>query len=143
MLFLSILLSIAIMVVAVTNGDVDQLSLHPSAPLTSDEIRASAELIRGRYPTGTKLLFKQVTLHEPAKEQLAPFLDAEIVGRPCEPIDRRSFITYYIRNTVGLFPFRRLERWLAVADQRTGQIPRGSPQSGDSANRASCPPRAA
>ena len=83
--------------------DAGHPTTHPLAPLTSEEIRQSATLIRALYPAETKFIFKRVTLHEPAKELLAPYLDAEFSGQPRKSIDRRSFINYYIRNTVSYY----------------------------------------
>ena len=94
--------TIMVTVPVLTNGShpAKHARLHPTAPISSEEIRSAAHLIRTLYPERTKLLFKQITLHEPAKEQLAPYLDAELDGRAPKSIDRRVFVNYYIRNTV-------------------------------------------
>ena len=81
-------------------GTSTQALTHPLAPLTTAEIRTSRDLIKSLYPTSTSLLYKQITLQEPEKAELAPYLDAEYHGKPTGTIDRRSFVTYYIRNTV-------------------------------------------
>ncbi|MCJ1388004.1 hypothetical protein MMC18_000848 [Xylographa bjoerkii] len=82
-----------------TVGVAKQLSVHPLSPLTSSEISAAAGFINGLYPAKTDLLFKAITLEEPAKAQLAPYLDAEHEGRSVGRIDRKAFVNYYIRNT--------------------------------------------
>ena len=41
-------------------------------------------------------------LKEPEKALLAPYLDAERMGERFPKIERRAFVTYYIRNTVSL-----------------------------------------
>ena len=82
-------------------GAAKQAQIHPLSPLTSSEISASAGFIKGLYPPKTDLLFKTITLEEPAKALVAPYLDAEHVGRAAGRIDRKAFINYYIRNTVG------------------------------------------
>lgn len=74
---------------------------HPLGPLTATEITKSSKLIRALWPSNTKLHFKAVTLQEPAKAQLVPYLEAERLGKRPTPISRRSFVVYYIRNTVG------------------------------------------
>jgi primary-amine oxidase len=84
-----------------------EISCHPLAPLTATEIEISRDAIKAIYPTNVNLLFKQITLREPAKAVLAPYLDAEARGWPVNPIDRRSFITYYIRNTVCCRPWSK------------------------------------
>lgn len=82
------------------NGTSTQYPIHPLGPLSAEEISRSANLIRGAWPEGTKFQFKVITLSEPAKVQLIPYLDAEKKGQATSPIDRRSFVGYYIRNTV-------------------------------------------
>lgn len=79
---------------------------HPLGPLTASEISQSTDLIRAQWPEDTKFQFKVVTLLEPPKTELAPYLQAERAGRPVKPIDRKSQVVYYLRNTVsqlGLF----------------------------------------
>ncbi|KAJ2899929.1 putative copper amine oxidase 1 protein [Zalerion maritima] len=75
---------------------------HPLGPLTADEIYRSSSLIRNAWPEGTGFTFKVVTLHEPAKSRLSPYLEAERVGKLPGHIDRRSFVVYYIKNTEKL-----------------------------------------
>jgi len=74
---------------------------HPLGPLTAAEISQSSDLIRAQWPEGTKFQFKVVTLLEPPKTELAPFLQAERAGRPVKPIERKSQVVYYLRNTVS------------------------------------------
>jgi len=73
---------------------------HPLAPLTASEITESTKLITASWPEGTNLQFKAITLQEPKKEEVEPYLAAERAGSQPEKIERRSFIIYYIRNTV-------------------------------------------
>lgn len=75
---------------------------HPLGPLTASEISQSSDLIRAQWPEGTKFQFKVVTLLEPPKTELAPYLQAERAGRPVKPIDRKSQVVYYLRNTVSI-----------------------------------------
>lgn len=74
---------------------------HPLGPLTPDEITESARLIKGLWPSNTSIQFKSITLQEPDKAKLVPFLAAEHAGRPTPTIERQSFVLYYIRNTVS------------------------------------------
>lgn len=76
---------------------------HPLGPLTASEISQSSDLIRAQWPEGTKFQFKVVTLLEPPKTELAPYLQAERAGQPVKPIDRKSQVVYYLRNTVSIF----------------------------------------
>lgn len=73
---------------------------HPLGPLTAFEITESSRLIKSLWPADTKLQFKSITLQEPSKAELSPYLVAEHSGKSTPTIDRRSFVVYYIRNTV-------------------------------------------
>lgn len=74
---------------------------HPLGPLTATEIRQSSSLIKALWPSSTNIQFKAITLQEPNKAELVPFLDAEHAGKQTPTIDRRSFVNYYLRNTVS------------------------------------------
>ena len=87
--------------VAPTVGAVKQVAADPRSPLTASEITTSAKFIRGLYPSGADLHFKAITLQEPEKAQLAPYLDAEHNGQTTGHIDRKAFVNYIIRNTVS------------------------------------------
>jgi primary-amine oxidase len=76
---------------------------HPLGPLTANEISESAALIKGLWPSNTNIQFKSITLQEPNKADLVPFLEAEHAGQQTQAVERRSFVVYYIRNTVS-FP---------------------------------------
>ncbi len=78
-----------------------QVASHPLSPLTASEITASAELIKGLYPYQTKFQFKAITLEEPEKAHLVPYLEAEHNGKRVPRIARKAFVCYYIRNTVS------------------------------------------
>ncbi|KAJ5033560.1 uncharacterized protein L3040_008672 [Drepanopeziza brunnea f. sp. 'multigermtubi'] len=72
---------------------------HPLGPLTAGEIKESAKIIRSLWPAGTDIQFKSITLQEPEKAKLVPFLAAEHAGKPTPTIERRAFVVYYLRNT--------------------------------------------
>ncbi len=74
---------------------------HPLGPLSSREISRSSALIRGAWPLGTLFQFKVITLLEPAKAELMPYLVAERKGIAPKDINRRAFVVYYLKNTVG------------------------------------------
>ncbi len=76
-------------------------SQHPFTPLTSSEIASAAELVKKLYPDNVDLHFKTITLEEPKKADVIPFLVAEHEGRNPDPLPRKAFVTYYIRNTVS------------------------------------------
>lgn len=74
---------------------------HPLCPLTATEISTTADLLRSVWPSNIDLRFKVITLDEPAKKQMIPYLEAEHSGAPFPQIPRKSFVSYYIRNTVS------------------------------------------
>ena len=96
---------------------------HPLSPLTSSEISNAAKLVQNLYPAGTKLQYKAITLNEPAKAQLIPYLDAEQNGGRTPNIERTAFVAYYIRNTVGSFGWRLFLK-PTLSNRWSGQIPR-------------------
>lgn len=73
---------------------------HPLGPLTASEISESSRLIKALWPSNTNLQFKVITLQEPSKTELVPFLAAEHAGKSTPTVERKSFVVYYIRNTV-------------------------------------------
>lgn len=77
-----------------------QLKPHPLAPLTANEITIAAGLVQRLWPNGTDLHYKAVTLEEPPKAQVLPYLEAEHGRGPLPPIQRKAFVNYYLRNTV-------------------------------------------
>jgi Cu2+-containing amine oxidase len=85
-------------------GSKKVVAQHPIGPLTASEISQSASLIKSVWPSGTNIQFKVITLQEPKKSELAPFLAAERAGASATSVDRRCFVAYYIRNTVSILP---------------------------------------
>lgn len=86
-----------------TVSDKTMPTSHPLGPLTKAEITQSSDLIRAQWPEGTKFQFKVVTLLEPLKADLVPYLEAEKAGQTPKPVDRTSQVVYYLRNTVSSF----------------------------------------
>lgn len=80
------------------------LPSHPLGPVTKAEISQSSALIRAQWPAGTLFQFKIITLLEPPKAQLVPWLDAVKAGKKPSPLDRKSTVIYYLRNTVSQNP---------------------------------------
>lgn len=75
---------------------------HPLAPLSAQEIQAASSLIYNQWPENTDLQFKVITLNEPAKVEMIPYLEAEFQGQRLPSIDRRVMVAYYIRKTVSI-----------------------------------------
>lgn len=74
---------------------------HPLGPITAAEIKQSAALIKTLWPAEQALYFKAITLLEPAKAGLLPYLKAERAGQSVPSLERRAFVLYYFRATVG------------------------------------------
>lgn len=74
---------------------------HALEPIHAEEITAAADVVRSVWPAHTDLHFKVITLLEPPKSEVIPFLEAEHAGRPLPQVARKAFINYYLRNTVG------------------------------------------
>ena len=82
--------------------ELSQLALHhPLSPLDPSEITKCSQLISAAWPQNTELSFKTITLLEPPKRILVPYLEKEHNGLPREAIERKAFVTYYLRNTVS------------------------------------------
>lgn len=76
---------------------------HPFAPLSGAEIINAATIIRKSWPQDTDLQFRVITLREPDKSTVIPFLDAENKGESYStPLARKAFVVYYLRNTSKL-----------------------------------------
>ncbi len=73
---------------------------HPLASLSGAEITTSSTLVKQLYPSEVDLYFKAITLQEPAKKDVVPYLNLEHQGHQPTSLARRSFVWYYLRNTV-------------------------------------------
>ncbi|KAK6330431.1 hypothetical protein TWF696_003527 [Orbilia brochopaga] len=74
--------------------------LHPFSPLTEEEIRHAAALLRKEHPD-VDLQFKCITLREPEKEVMKRWLREPDSSKP--KIDRKAFVVFYYRRTPNLF----------------------------------------
>ena len=73
---------------------------HPLSSLTASEIKTAARLVKALFPGRTDWQFKAITLEEPPKAALIPFLEAEHGAKPLPTIEREAFVAYYLRTTV-------------------------------------------
>jgi primary-amine oxidase len=102
-----------------------QLIAHPLAPIDATEIKQAVSFVRSQWPADTDLHFKCITLQEPAKKEVVPYLEAEVSGGALPQIDRRVLVTYYIRRTVSHYLDLRTNSPLTYSLE---QIPRGCRQ---------------
>lgn len=77
-----------------------QEDVHPLAPITPEEIQQAVALVKAQWPEKTDLHFKAITLQEPAKAEVVPYIEAEFHGDSLPLIERRVFVSYYLRQTV-------------------------------------------
>lgn len=94
---------------------------HPLAPVTANEITHASQLIRRLWPANTSLQFKAVTLEEPPKTLVLPYLEAEHTGRPLPSIDRKVFVNYYLQNTVNKDRFQ-VANVVLIQNRRTSSM---------------------
>jgi primary-amine oxidase len=79
-----------------------QAGSHPLAPINAEEIQQAASLVKAVWPKETDIHFKALTLEEPPKAELVPYLEAEFHGQNLPQIQRKVFAAYYLRNTVSV-----------------------------------------
>ncbi|KAK3984250.1 putative copper amine oxidase [Cladorrhinum sp. PSN332] len=75
---------------------------HPLGPLSPGEITESSDLVKAVWPENVELYFKVVTLREPTKKELVPYLIKERAGAATPVIDRRAFVVYSLKGTHNL-----------------------------------------
>ena len=95
-------LSLASHEVSVTLKMSTSIPKHPLDPLTADEILKVSALLKAHSPKQS-LHFKIITIIEPPKTQLRPFLKAERNGAIKENLTRKASSLYYHRGTADLF----------------------------------------
>lgn len=76
--------------------------LHPLAPISAEEVQNAVALVKAQWPTNTDLHFKAITLEEPAKAEVVPYIEAEFHGYNLPHINRRIFVSYYLKQTVRM-----------------------------------------
>ncbi|KJX98042.1 copper amine oxidase like protein [Zymoseptoria brevis] len=76
-----------------------QSAIHPLAPINAQEMQQAASLVRDLWPKETDIHFKSLTLEEPPKVDLVPYLEAEFNGQALPQLPRKVFAAYYLRNT--------------------------------------------
>ncbi|KAF9891705.1 hypothetical protein FE257_003717 [Aspergillus nanangensis] len=72
-------------------------TIHPLDPLKPYEITQAATIVKNHFP-GAKLIFRVITLSEPPKKELIPFLQAEKLGKRHPVLPRVAQIQFYLDN---------------------------------------------
>ncbi|KAH6630018.1 copper amine oxidase [Chaetomium sp. MPI-SDFR-AT-0129] len=78
-------------------------SQHPFDPLTGKEIQLAAEILRKHHAVPTEILFRAITLCEPRKADMVPFLDQEHAGEAPAPPARIARILAHVNGTFTEF----------------------------------------
>ena len=73
--------------------------MHPLAPISPEEVQSAVAFVKSQWPANTDLHFKAITLEEPAKAEVVPYIEAEFHGYGLPQIDRRIFVSYYLKQT--------------------------------------------
>jgi primary-amine oxidase len=108
-----------------------QVYKHALEPISGDEITRAADVVRSVWPPQTDLHFKAITLLEPPKAEVIPYLEAEHSGRSLPYIARKAFINYYLRNTVGVVSYAKGHQLI----EKVESISRGDRKHIDRPNR--------
>lgn len=72
---------------------------HPFDPLVEEEIKCSSQFIRHAYPENADLDFRSISLYEPEKAEMIPFLEAEHSGKNLNHVphpNRQARVVYYL-----------------------------------------------
>ncbi|KAH0843332.1 Copper amine oxidase 1 [Fonsecaea pedrosoi] len=84
-------------------SDTPVKTLHPLDPIMAEEITETAQLIRSKYAEGA-VHFKAISLLNPIKKTLLPYLAAERAGKTKLPeIPRRTQVVWFLRGSYDFF----------------------------------------
>lgn len=86
---------------ATVSEKIHQLFPHPLDQLSAEEIRTAADIIRTTRPNGASIVFRTITLEEPAKAQLIPFLEAEHSGTLSPWTERPPRLAKALYDVIG------------------------------------------
>lgn len=78
-------------------------TIHPLDPLNSTEITKSSRLIRERHPNDKGWIFNSITLLEPPKNVLLPYLLNNDEQTPTNSIPRKSFSILIEKGTGNVY----------------------------------------
>ncbi|EER26360.1 hypothetical protein D8B26_003276 [Coccidioides posadasii str. Silveira] len=71
---------------------------HPFDPLSPDEITLVVQAVKKAY-AGKNVIFRVVTLAEPPKAEMVPFLEAEHASKPVAPPSRTAMVQFYLDDS--------------------------------------------
>lgn len=75
-------------------------ALHPFDPITPHEIRLVARILEAAFP-GVALRYNRIDLHEPIKNDVVPYIEAERLRKPLPPKPARLLYSYFHRQDNG------------------------------------------
>lgn len=73
---------------------------HPFDPITPHEIRLVARILEAAFP-GVALRYNRIDLHEPIKNDVVPYIEAERLRKPLPPRPARLLYSYFHRQDNG------------------------------------------
>ena len=62
------------------SGSGSEARPHPLSPLSEHEFRKARDIVNGLYGADSTLFFRAISLNEPRKADLVPYLEAEHAG---------------------------------------------------------------
>lgn len=75
-------------------------ALHPFDPIAPHEIRLVVRILEAAFP-GVALRYNRIDLHEPIKQDVVPYIEAERLRRPLPPKPARLLYSYFHRRDNG------------------------------------------
>ncbi|KAE8138761.1 copper amine oxidase [Aspergillus pseudotamarii] len=75
--------------------------LHPFDPVRPEEIRLAVRILEASFP-GVPLRYNRIDIHEPIKQDVLPYIEAERLGKPLPPRPARLLYSYFNRLDTGV-----------------------------------------
>ncbi|GMF80639.1 unnamed protein product [Aspergillus oryzae] len=75
--------------------------LHPFDPVRPEEIRLAVRILEASFP-GVPLRYNRIDIHEPIKQDVIPYIEAERLGKPLPPRPARLLYSYFSRVDTGV-----------------------------------------
>lgn len=75
---------------------------HPFDPISAEEIKLAVRILEAAFP-GVSLRYKRIDIHEPAKKDVLPYIEAERLRRPLPPPPARLLYSLFHRLDTGAF----------------------------------------
>jgi primary-amine oxidase len=77
------------------------VKVHPFDPVRPEEIRLGVRILEAAFP-GVPLRYNRIDIHEPIKQDVIPYIEAERQGKPLPPRPARLLYSYFNRLDTGV-----------------------------------------